>query len=169
LLALAVVGRIILAKKPSWSPEFDLGRLCLLACFVSFSFGGGPRLGRCELLEDFLGGSLEDVPWTVLVRRAVFVDPVTFTAGGLDPATFDSELAVGAVKCEGSFTGLVGDFGRGLLKEEAWVVVEGLLGLTATDELDDVIGGLVDPGGLTDLLAFAAIPGALDAEMRAEV
>lgn len=96
------------AKNPSSAGADDLGKLCLEVCFFSAADGGGPRDGL--LLVGLR--TVSDFP--ALTRLGDRVDPALVRRAS--SASLESEEEVGAVREEGSFAGLVGDLGRGLMK-----------------------------------------------------
>lgn len=106
------VGRIIRAKKASstWPSRLATGW-----SWASF-FGGGPRLGRGRLITEFwrlsslTGGTVESGIAARLARLSARL-PGTRAA-----TVLDCEAAVGWVSEGGRATGLVGDFGLGLIK-----------------------------------------------------
>ena len=106
LLALAVVGRIIRAKNPSSAPP-------LVDARDSGRFPGAAVLGANEAREaTFRAGGR-----VVLGAGREVVDGlrVNFWVAGSSPC-LAAEAAVGAVRCDGSRTGRVGDLGFGFLK-----------------------------------------------------
>lgn len=107
LEALAWVGRIILARKPSST----LASFFTTGWSLAGSLGGGPMLGRC------LPAAEDDRPRALdrLVERAEFSweDGGALPEGTLD---LEPEAVVWVVRLGGSLTGRVGDFGLGLTK-----------------------------------------------------
>lgn len=106
LEALAWVGRIILARKPSSTlASFFTTGWSLAGCF-----GGGPMLGRC------LPAAEDDLP-SALVRLAERAE-FSWEGGGALPEVLllDPEAVVWVVRLAGSLSGRVGDFGLGLTK-----------------------------------------------------
>lgn len=105
--ALAAVGRIILARKPSST----LASFFTTGWSLAGNFGGGPMLGRClPAAEDDLSRAL-----VRFVERAEF----SWEDGGAVPEgilLLDPEAVVWVVRLGGSLTGRVGDFGLGLTK-----------------------------------------------------
>lgn len=105
LLALAFVGRIMRAKKPSSAPPLvevrDSGRFA------------GAVFGANEARDEIFRAGI-----AVFGAGRMVVDGLrtNFWAAAASSPCFAAEAAVGAVRCEGKRTGRVGDFGFGFLK-----------------------------------------------------
>lgn len=147
MLAELAVGLIILARNPS-SAGFVLVRLsgrrvedvdgndAREGCFLTCCAVGLERELRSLFIVE--GFRCREEP-LVLCDRLLAAPPSCFAA----------EDAVGAVRCEGSRTGFVGDFGRGLTKG----FDEGDGCLASFDVLAAVAAVALDADGLPDLAA----------------
>lgn len=106
LLALAVVGRIMRERKSPLgvADEVEARESGRLGAVVA-----GAREGR----DDLVPGAASLGRVVVDGLRVIFCSSPCFAA----------DAAVGAIKCEGSLTGRVGDFGAGFLKPPTVVVL----------------------------------------------
>lgn len=147
LLALACVGRIILARKPSSTLASFLGTGWSLAT----CFGGGPILGRClPATEDDLTRLFpDDGRDDLLVDRGFVIS----CSGEAPFFVLEPDAAVWVVKLGGSLMGRVGDFGLGLTNPPG-ETVEGVdffsaAGFLSTDGVLDRFEGtsVVFPAG----------------------
>lgn len=135
LLALACVGRIILARKPSSTLASFLGTGWSLAT----CFGGGPILGRCLPATD------DDLATLFPGRDDLLVDRgfVIGCSGEVPFLVLEPDAAVWVVRLGGSLTGRVGDLGLGLTKPP---------GETLEGVVDDFFwaAGFLSTGGVLD-------------------
>ena len=146
LLAELAVGRIKRARKPSSGvlavlPARDGGRAAVEA---------GPSEGRLGRVRKVVGLFFA---LTALVLRSLALVPLPLLA---------ADAAVGAVRCEGSAAGRVGDLGVGLWKPEdvrvggfVVLVVVGEAGLDLAPALEELVAALADEPGASEALGLA--------------
>jgi hypothetical protein len=157
-----VVGLIILARNPSSAGATFLLKLLLEGCF--FTAGGGPI---DDLPRAVIDGCLRTGA-SVFAAAVLLGDRDLVAAGWEGPAVWRTGAAgaelllslerdevVGAVIDGGSFTGFVGDFGRGLTKpvELAVPVLVVCFFVAAADWCLCGLGTLADAVGMTVFVA----------------